>query len=70
MADSNIATNGGEGKIDEKKLRSYEENWGKLPEAERKKIVQDVVRDLPPKFKPMIEDYFRSLNRMHGYKNP
>jgi len=69
MADSNIATNGGEGKIDEKKLRSYEENWGKLPEAERKKIVQDVVRDLPPKFKPMIEDYFRSLNRMHGY-NP
>ena len=57
------------GTIDEKKLRSYEENWGKLPEAERKKIVQDVVRDLPPKFKPMIEDYFRSLNRMHGYKN-
>jgi hypothetical protein len=70
MADSNIAGGAGEGKIDEKKLRSYEENWGKLPEAERKKIVQDVVRDLPPKFKPMIEDYFRSLNRMHGYKNP
>jgi hypothetical protein len=70
MADSNIATNGGKGTIDEKKLRSYEENWGKWPEAERKKVIQEVVRDLPPKFKPMIEDYFRSLNRMHGYKNP
>ena len=70
MADSNIATNGGKGTIDEKKLRSYEENWGTLPESARKKIVQDVVRDLPPKFRPMIEDYFRSLNRMHGYKNP
>ena len=70
MADSNIATNGGKGVIDDKKLRSYEEKWGTLPEAERKKIVQEVVRDLPPKFKPLIEDYFKSLNRMHGYKNP
>jgi hypothetical protein len=68
MADSNIATNGGKGEIDEKKLRSYEAVWGKLPEAERKKVVQEITRDLPAKYKPMIEDYFRSLNRLHGYK--
>ena len=40
------------------------------PRRSGKKIIQEVARDLPPKYKPMIEDYFRSLNRMHGYKNP
>ena len=69
MQDSNIATNGGKGEVDIKKLRHYEENWGKLPESERKQIIQQVTRDLPAKYKPMIEDYFRSLNRMHGYSN-
>jgi hypothetical protein len=68
MQDSRIATNGGKGEIDEKKLRNYEAVWGKLPEAERKKVVQEITRDLPAKYKPMIEDYFRSLNRLHGYK--
>jgi len=70
MQESQIATNGGKGVVDEKKLRNYEKTWGTLPEAERKKIVQEITRDLPPKYKPIIEDYFRSLNRMNGYKNP
>jgi hypothetical protein len=69
MQDSNIATNGGKGEVDIKKLRHYEENWGKLPESERQQIIQQVTRDLPAKYKPMIEDYFRSLNRMHGYRD-
>jgi len=69
MQDSNIATNGGPGQIDIKKLRAYEEKWGTLPDAERKKIVQEITRDLPAKYKPMIEDYFKSLNRMHGIKD-
>ncbi|OWK44309.1 hypothetical protein [Fimbriiglobus ruber] len=68
METANIATNGGPGAVDEKKLRSYQEVWGKLPEAERKKVISEIVRDYPPKFKPMIEDYFRSLNRMNGFK--
>ena len=58
----------GDGKVDTKKLRNYEAMWGKLPEAERAKIAQDFVRDMPPKFRPMIEDYFRSLNKMNGFK--
>jgi hypothetical protein len=68
MQESNIATNGGPGQIDPKKLRQYEESWGKLPEAERKKIMTDVVKDVPDKWKPIIEDYFRTLNKMNGYK--
>ncbi len=66
--DSFGGKNGGDGQVDAKKLRQYEATWGTLPEVERKKITQDFVRDMPPKFKPMIEDYFRSLNRMNGFK--
>jgi hypothetical protein len=29
--------------------------------------VQEITRDLPPKFKPMIEEYFKSLNRVNGF---
>ena len=68
MQDSNIANNGGKGEVDVKKLRQYEENWGKLPEAERKAVIQQVTRDLPAKYKPMIDEYFKSLNRIHGIK--
>ena len=66
--DSYGGSNSGAGQVDAKKLRNYEAVWGKLPEVERKKITQDFVRDMPQKFKPMIEDYFRSLNRMNGFK--
>ena len=66
--DSQIMGGSGEGKIDEKKLREYAENWGKLPAAERAKAVQEITRDLPPKFKPMIEEYFKSLNRIHNVR--
>ena len=66
--DSNIMGGSGEGKVDEKKLREYAENWGKLPAAERAKAVQEITRDLPPKFKPMIEEYFKSLNRIHNVR--
>ena len=58
----------GDGTVDPKKLKNYELIWGKLPEAERAKIAQDFVRDMPPKFRPMIEDYFRSLNKINGFK--
>lgn len=66
--DSKGGTDSGPGQVDVKKLRNYEQVWGKLPEVERKKITQDFIREMPPKFKPMIEDYFRSLNRMNGFK--
>ncbi|MFO0849106.1 MAG: hypothetical protein U0871_11220 [Gemmataceae bacterium] len=68
MDDSRPGGVSGKGVVDEKQLRHYEENWGKLPEAERKKVVQDITRDLPPKYKPLIEEYFRSLNRLNGFK--
>lgn len=62
--DSNVMGGNGEGKVDEKKLRQLADNWGTLPPEERAKAVMDVQRDLPAKYKPMIEEYFKSLNRM------
>jgi hypothetical protein len=56
----------GAGKVDEKQLRKLAEEWGKLPPAEREKAIQEISKDLPPKFKPMIEDYFKSLNKING----
>ena len=68
MQDSVGGTDSGAGQVDLKKLRNYEQVWGKLPEVERKKVTQDFIREMPAKFKPMIEDYFRSLNRINGFK--
>jgi len=28
-----------------------------------------VTRDLPAKYKPIIDEYFKSLNRIHGFKS-
>ena len=66
--DSTIMGGSGPGKIDEKKLRAVAEQWGGLPPAERAKVVEDITRDLPAKYKPMIDEYFKSLNRIHGFK--
>jgi hypothetical protein len=65
-ADSTIMGGSGPGKVDEKKLKKLAEEWGKLPQSERAKAIQEITRDLPPKYKPMIEEYFKSLNRLNG----
>jgi hypothetical protein len=58
----------GSGKVDEKQLKQIAENWGTMPPAKRAMIVQEITRDLPPKFEPMIKNYFEALNRMHPNK--
>jgi hypothetical protein len=61
MQDSNIATNGGPGNVDAKKLRGLAQQWGKLPEKERAKALQDLIRDMPPKHREITENYFKKL---------
>lgn len=62
--DSNIMNGNGTGRVEEKKLRHLAENWGKMPPSKRAEAVQEITRDLPPKYKPMIEEYFKSLNKI------
>lgn len=63
--DSVIMGGAGKGKVDEKELRKIAESWGTLPPAKRAQVVQDLTRELPPKFKPMIDEYFKALDRFH-----
>jgi hypothetical protein len=63
--DSTVMGGSGAGKVDEKQMRKIAENWGTMPPAERAKVMQEITRDLPPKYKPMIDEYFKALNRIH-----
>jgi hypothetical protein len=66
--ESQIANNSGQGKVDDKKLRQIAENWGKLPPQKRAEATQELTRDLPPKYKAMIEEYFKSINKFKSSK--
>jgi hypothetical protein len=35
--------------------------WGKLPERERAKAMLELTREMPPRYKKVIEDYFKKL---------
>jgi hypothetical protein len=64
--ESRIMGGAGAGKVDEKKLRQISEQWGTMPPAQRAKVVQEITRDLPPKYRVLIEEYFKALARTEG----
>jgi len=66
MQDSQIATNSGPGVVDPKKLQNLAANWGKLPEKERAKAMMELTKDLPPRYREVIENYFKTLARSQG----
>jgi hypothetical protein len=59
--DSDIANNGGTGRVDQAKLRKLVEGWGKLQERDRAKAIQDLTRGMSPRHREAIENYFRNL---------
>jgi hypothetical protein len=63
--DSQIMGGSGAGKVDEKVLRKVAEQWGSLPPERRAKVVEDITRDVPSKYRTQIEEYFKALNRIH-----
>jgi hypothetical protein len=65
MQDSGIANNSGPGNVDAKKLKEMAEVWGKLPEKERAKAMLELTRDMPPRYRQVIEDYFKNLNKVN-----
>jgi hypothetical protein len=62
MQDSGIATNSGPGQIDQKKIQELTEVWGKLPAREREASMRELTRDMPPRYREIIRDYFRKLS--------
>jgi hypothetical protein len=61
LKDSRIVRNTGPGRVDPKHLEYLAQNWGKLPEKERAQAMQDLTRDMPPKYREVFESYFRKL---------
>jgi hypothetical protein len=66
--DSTIMGGSGKGEVDDKKLRQIAEGWGEMPAEKRAKVIEDIRQSTPEKYKPLIEEYFKSLNRVHGFK--
>ena len=44
-----------------KKLKELAEVWGKLPEKDRAKAMAELTRDMPPRYREVIEKYFKKL---------
>lgn len=63
MQDSRIATNGGDGTVNQAKLRKLQESWGTLPERERVRMLQELTQGLSSSHREAIENYFRNIAR-------
>lgn len=69
LLDSMVKNVTGAGKVDDRKLREAAEQWGGLTPEKRAAVVEEITRELPAKYKPMIDEYFKALNRTHGFAN-
>jgi hypothetical protein len=63
QTDSMGGSSSGKGIVDEKKLREYAEKWGTLPEKEKVRAMAELTRGLPPRYREIIENYFKTLAR-------
>jgi hypothetical protein len=61
MPDTYKALTPGRGRVDQKHLDYLAQNWGKLPEKDRAQAMQDLTRDMPPKYREVFENYFKKL---------
>jgi len=62
MQDSTPGGITGPGNVD-RKIQPDGGNWGDLPPQKRAAAMADLVKDLPPHYRQVIEEYFRKLAR-------
>jgi hypothetical protein len=67
-SDSVIMGGSGKGEVNAQVLKQIAEQWGSMPAEKRAKVVQELTRDLPAKFEPLIRNYIDALDKAHGYK--
>jgi hypothetical protein len=62
MPDSYRAADSGPGNVDPtKRFERLTKDWGKLPEKERAEALQNLARDIPNKYREVVENYFKKL---------
>jgi hypothetical protein len=55
-----------EGRIDEARLRQIAESWSGQGPQDRARQMEELLRQLPPRYRQLVEEYFRTLNRASG----
>jgi hypothetical protein len=66
MQDSNIAKASGSGAVDGKRIKELAKNWGSLPPREREANMRELTRDMPPRYREVIQEYFRRLSTQNN----
>lgn len=61
MKDSQIAPLQGAGRVGQRKIPRLPDNFGKLPEKERAKAMQDMIRGMPAEYRDVIETYMKKI---------
>lgn len=61
MQDSQIARQGGTGRVDAQQMKKLLDQWGKLPPREQARALQELTRGMSPKHREAIENYFRNI---------
>jgi len=61
MQDSNIANNGGPGRVDPIKMKKLVAEWGRMPAREQARAVQELTQGMSARHREAIENYFRNL---------
>jgi predicted Fe-S protein YdhL (DUF1289 family) len=58
----------GTGDIDKKRIKEIAEVWGKLPEKEREKVMQELRQRLPAKDRAIMDAYIQEMKKRSGSK--
>jgi hypothetical protein len=61
MQDSQIANQGGSGRVDPVKMRKLVEEWGRMPPREQARALQELTQGMSARHREAIENYFRNL---------
>src|SRR5262249_23497290 len=67
-ADFAILGGGENGAIAESKLRILADRWGSMPERERVRELAELKRELPARYRAVLDDYFRAVSDGEGAK--
>jgi hypothetical protein len=61
--DSHGGNGTGPGNVDPRRLKEIAQVWGKLPEKERARAMAELTRDMPPRYREVIEKYFKEISK-------
>jgi len=64
LDDSKIMGGKAKGINSDKEFRKFAEQWGSLPPKEREKVVTEITKEIPPKYREFWDLYVKSLNKV------